>query len=111
MLAGHPASFLLAELTARNLKPLLERMAQLPRVFPQARLAVVADRALQSREWLMREAGAVHFAVSPRDLALLAGVACRHLDQVPKPHRTITEQIWAGLPWRASRDAGISNRR
>ena len=102
MLAGRPASFVVAELTATNVKALLERIARLQRDFPLARVAVVADRSLEGREWLMREAGVVHFAVSPRDLALLAGVACRHLDQVPKPQRTITERIWASLPWRGS---------
>ena len=50
-----------------------------------ARLAVVADRSLAGYEWLMREAGAVHFVCSPRQVGPLAQLACRHLAQVPPP--------------------------
>jgi hypothetical protein len=47
----------------------------------------------------MREAGAVHFVDSVRHVGLLARLACRHLAQVPPPQQTLTELIWAGLPW------------
>ena len=50
--------------------------------------------------WLMREAGAVHFVDSVRQVGLLARLACRHLAQVPPPQQTLTERIWAGLPWK-----------
>lgn len=102
MLDARPASFLVAELTRTNATALLDRVARLPRDFPLARLAVVAARSLERWEWLMREAGAVHFAVSPRRLRPLARVASHHLEQVPKPQRTLTERIWASLPWRGS---------
>jgi hypothetical protein len=97
-LARSPASFLVLELGG-NVADLLHRTARLPREFPAARLAVVADRSLASYEWLMREAGAVHFLCSPRQVAPLARLACRHLDQVPPPPQSLTERIWANLPW------------
>jgi hypothetical protein len=49
--------------------------------------------------WLVREAGAVHFVDSVRQVGLLARLAWRHLAQVPPPQQTLTERIWAGLPW------------
>jgi hypothetical protein len=97
-LAKSPASFLIVELRG-NVADLLHRMARQPREFPAARLAVVADRSLAGYEWLMREAGAVHFLCSPRKVGPLARVACRHLAQVPPPQQSLTERIWASLPW------------
>ena len=99
MLARHPASFVVAELTRANAGALLDRMAWLERDFPLTRVAVVAERSLASCEWLMREAGAVHFTVSPRQLRPLVCLAVRHLEAAPRPQRSITEQISASLPW------------
>jgi hypothetical protein len=105
-LAESPASFVVLELGG-NVADLLRRMARQPRDFPAARLAVVADRSLAGYQWLMREAGAVHFLCSPRQIAPLAQLARRHLAQVPPPSQSLTEQIWANLPWgRAGRDEG-----
>jgi hypothetical protein len=97
-LAESPASFLVLELGG-NVADLLDRMARQPRDCPAARLAIVADRPLAGYEWLMREAGAVHFLCSPRQVGPLAQLACRHLAQVPPPPQSMTERIWAGLPW------------
>jgi hypothetical protein len=99
MLAKAPASFLVVELSAGGAGALLQRMARLERDFPLARVAVVADRSLAGYEWLLREAGAVHFLCSPRQSGPLADLARRHLAQAPPPPRSLTEQIWAGLPW------------
>jgi len=54
---------------------------------------------LAGYEWLLREAGAVHFLCSPRQCGPLADLACCHLSQAPPPPRSLTQQIWAGLPW------------
>jgi len=95
-----PASFLVLELSSENVERLLRRLAWLDHDYPQARAAVVADRRLGHYEWLMREAGAVHFLCSPREVRLLAEVACRHLAQVPVPAQDLAERIWSSLPWR-----------
>lgn len=99
MLARWPASLLVVELTRRNARALIERMASLGREYPRARIAVVAERSLAPWEWLMREAGAVHFTVSPRRLGALARLAVRHLGAAPRPARSLTERIWDHLPW------------
>lgn len=94
-----PASFVVVELTRTNASALLERIAWRERDFPLARVAVVADRDLGFCEWLMREAGAVHFTVCPRRLGPLARLALRHLDAAPRPRLPLIERIWASLPW------------
>jgi hypothetical protein len=98
-LARWPASFVVVELTRTNATALLERMVWLERDFPLARVAVVADRALGFCEWLLREAGAVHFTVSPRRFGPLGCLAVRHLDAAPRPRLSLPERIWASLPW------------
>jgi ActR/RegA family two-component response regulator len=97
-LAANPASFAVIELRA-NVEGLLRLLARQQRQFPAARLAVVAGRSQADYEWLMREAGAVHFLCSPRQVAVLARLACRHLAEVPPPQQSLAERIWAGLPW------------
>ena len=97
-LAENPASFVVVEL-GKNAAGLLRLLANQPRQFPAARLAVVADRSRADYEGLMREAGAVHFLCSPRRVGLLARMACRHLAQAPPPQQGLAERIWASLPW------------
>jgi len=78
-LVESPASFLVVELLEGNVHPLLARMMRLPREFPTVRIAMVADRSLADYEGLLREAGAVHFVCSPRQLGPMAKMANRHL--------------------------------
>jgi hypothetical protein len=109
-LAQSPASFVILEL-AGDVAGLLRCLARQAREFPRARLAVVADRRLAGYQWLMREAGAVCFCCSPRRVGRLAQLACRHLAQVPPPPQSLTERIWAGLPWGRERGRGEGGRR
>ena len=97
-LIANPASFAAIELGA-NVAGLLRLLAMQQRQLPAARLAVVANRSQAGYEWLMREAGAVHFLCSPREVAVLARLACRHLAEVPPPQQSLAERIWASLPW------------
>ncbi len=94
-----PVAFVIAEADRQNLDDLLRRMAWFSRDFPHARIAVVAQRNMARFEWLVREAGAVHFLTSPRRLTPLAGLVVRHLANVPLPSQTMMERIWASLPW------------
>ncbi|MGA2259321.1 MAG: hypothetical protein ABSG53_32000 [Thermoguttaceae bacterium] len=98
-LAQTPAAFVIAEATRENLDNLLQRMIWMSRDFPQARIAVVGQRNMARFEWLLREAGAVHFLTSPRRLAPLAGLVVRHLANAPLPPQTMLERIWGSLPW------------
>ncbi len=98
-MAQTPAAFVIAEAARENLDSLLRRMAWFCRDFPQGRIAVVAPRNMARFEWLLREAGAVHFLTSPRRLTPLAGAVVRHLANVPLPSLTMVDRIWASLPW------------
>lgn len=99
MLQQHPSSFVVVELTRSNPPSLLQRMLGLEHDFPLARVAVVADRSLADWEWLMREAGAVWFASSPRQLGPIVAMVRRHLELVPIPPRSLADQVWHNLPW------------
>jgi len=100
VLEQSPASFLVAELTLANADALLARMAGLERQFPRARVAVVAERSLAEYEWLLREAGAVWFATSPRELKPMIAIVQRNMQLTPLPARDLTQQVWDSLPWR-----------
>ncbi|NLX94825.1 MAG: hypothetical protein GXY83_01480 [Rhodopirellula sp.] len=99
MLASHPSSFLVVEMTHANIDGLLELLKRVKRQYPRVRTAVVTEPPLADYQWLLREAGAVHFVFSRRATGPLALIAHRHLTQAPEPRRSITERIWAGLPW------------
>ncbi len=99
VLVDAPASFAVVELTGGNADLLLERMLRLNRELPLCRVGVVADRNLADCQWLIREAGAVHFTCSPRRLKPLAELARRHLDRAPVHKQSPTRRIWANLPW------------
>jgi hypothetical protein len=99
-LAAAPASFLAVEVSAGNLRDFLRRMVWFSRDFPAARVAVVAARRLVDGQGLIREAGAIHFVLSPRHLAPLAELAIRHLANLPLPPQTLVERIWTSLPWK-----------
>ena len=99
-LDSHPASFLIVELSERNTAPLVHQLLDTTRDRPRARVAVVAPRRLASCEWLLREAGAIHFVCSPRAVGPLAAMACQHLAAVPEDEpRSLRERIWQSLPW------------
>ncbi len=101
-LGQSPASMVVVEL-AKDIDGVLRQLSRQRRCFPAVRAAVVAERSMAAYEGLMREAGAVHFVDSPRQVGRLAQIACRHLAQVPPPQQTLTERIWANLPWAGSR--------
>ncbi len=99
MLPGYPSSFLVLEATPVSIDGVLDYLARIKRQYPLARAAVVADPSLSGHEWLIREAGAVHFLTSRRGAGPLALVARRHLSQIPEPRHGLAERIWAELPW------------
>ncbi len=94
-----PASLAIVELTAENSLWLAETIVRERYAHPRLRIAVVADRAYAAEEWLMREAGAIHFLTSPRRIDLVAQIVHRHFAQIPPPQLSAVERIWASLPW------------
>jgi hypothetical protein len=94
-----PASFAVLELDNTNIDGLVDSIKNWQEEFPLFRFAVAADRGLASYKWLMYEVGAALFICSVRKTADLAQTACRHLAQVPALQQSLTERIWASLPW------------
>jgi hypothetical protein len=94
------------ELTAANAKQLVATLLRLQRDLPEARAIVVAKRQLAGHGRLMREAGAIHFVISPRSLAAVADIVRRRrieLDAaaIHEIDDTVDPQpaIIANLPW------------
>jgi hypothetical protein len=98
-LDASPASFLAIELTESNIESLLARLVDLGRRRPAACALVLASRGKEPYEWLLREAGAVHVLFSPRRVTSAVRLATRHLTRAPKEERTLSESVWARLPW------------
>jgi hypothetical protein len=94
-----PASFLAVELNESNLESIVDRLQDVRNRFPLARAAVMCDRSLASCEWLLREAGAVHVAVSTRDISTVIRLAERHFAQVRQPVVGMRQSVWDRLPW------------
>jgi hypothetical protein len=98
-LSDWPNSLLVLELTGGNGEMLISRLSDLGREFSGAAAVVVTERRWHGYEWIVREAGAVHFAVSPRCMGLVARLARRHLAAVPEKEMSPVQKIWASLPW------------
>jgi hypothetical protein len=101
-LAAAPASLLVVEVSDSNLGGVLDLAADVEHIFPWARLVAVAARDGEDREWLLREAGAIHFTTSPRTAATLARLAARHAARIPLPRAALVAEIWDSLPWQES---------
>ncbi len=104
LLTRWPSSFVVIEVSREEMAAVLGLLVRWERDFPLARAAVVAERSLAEWQWPLREAGAVWFTASPRELAAVATIARRHLEQAPEPRLGIAERLWRGLPW--GRDEG-----
>lgn len=99
LISDSPASLAIVELTAGDAVQTAETVSKWNAAHPRMRIVVVADRDQVEHEWLMREAGAIHFLVSPRRVNLVAQLVHRHFAQVPAPQLSALERIWASLPW------------
>lgn len=93
-----PAAFVLLELTAANCDRALDLLFEISTRRGVA-AAVAAERSMKDYEWLVREMGAVHFLVSPRELPALVGMAERFARRMPAPEMELEESVWANLPW------------
>jgi hypothetical protein len=104
LLAESPASFAVLEVSETKIGKTLDFILNWQAEFPLFRFVIVADRDLTYYKWLMQEAGAADVICSVRKIGSLAQIACRHLAQVPPLPQSLSERIWANLPW--SRGAG-----
>jgi hypothetical protein len=98
-LEAAPHSVVAVEALAQNLISMTKALSDWSRRFPHARFIALAARDLEPHELLLREAGAIHVAFSPRSPASLLRLIRRHLARAPRPELTLEEANWAGLPW------------
>jgi hypothetical protein len=102
-----PAAIVALELTADKREPVLSALVRIGRLFPNALSLVFAERSLASWEDAVREAGAIHFIVSPRRLDEMGEIVRRrmmdvsHHAAVAAEGETISieQRIVASLPW------------
>ncbi len=97
-----PTSFVVVELSEAGLPRVLAFLAELARRWPHAAALVVAERPLAEHEWLVREAGAVHFDVSPRAAADWARIAQNHFRRAPQQASPLAALAGQELPWEES---------
>jgi hypothetical protein len=83
-LSQRPSAMVALELTAEKKEPTLAALVRIGREFPQAAPIVLADRTLTAWEDLAREAGAIHFVVSPRKLAEVGEIARQRITNLPE---------------------------
>ncbi|MCH8924492.1 MAG: hypothetical protein IIA67_15250 [Planctomycetes bacterium] len=87
------------ELVPQGVERVLAALEELDRRFPHAVPIVLAARSMRAHGPLMREAGAMHFASSPRRLDVVAQLVRRHLDRMPEPAGSLRDTVWARMPW------------
>ncbi len=100
-LQQRPGSFVALELRPESVAAVIGLLVRINRRFPATCSAVLAPRKLASHESLIREAGAIHVAFSPRQLAFVKVLAQRHFDQLRHDELSVRERIVARLPWGA----------
>ena len=88
------------ELAPQRAEQVLAALEELDRRFPHAVPIVLASRGMKAYGPLMREAGAMLFAVSPRRLDIVARLVRRHLDRMPEQTDDLRDAVWARMPWR-----------
>ncbi len=98
-LSGRPASFVALELVSGNAEAVIRRLLDLGRRFRHAKAVVLAGRGLESYEWVMREAGAIHVLFSSRDLSAAARLVNQYMQGVSEPAVGFHEAVWQELPW------------
>lgn len=66
---------------------------------PASLPVVLVERRLADWCWRLRELGAAHVVVSPRQLGPLREIAVRLERRWPAPTTSWTEKLWVALPW------------
>lgn len=94
-----PASLLALELTATNIKSMIEALPRMTRWYPLARAVILGDRVMLEFDWLLREAGAVGTTFSPRRLDPLMRLVERHFASIQARAQTTSGCIRLRLPW------------
>jgi DNA-binding response OmpR family regulator len=96
-----PASSVLVEWSRSRRGELALFLDRLTRRFPGVQAIALAERDARRDELLAREAGAIHFVRSPRELAAAAQLIRRHKQThtAVQPGDDLLELVWQSLPW------------
>jgi hypothetical protein len=102
-----PAAIVALEFTADKREPVLATLMRIGRMFPNVVPLVFAERRLAGWEDAVREAGAIHFVVSPRRLEEVGEMFRRRMINVTQHAAmaaedetlSIEQRIFATLPW------------
>ena len=94
-----PASLMAWEVTSDNLEQIARRLRELPRSFPSAQAMVFGRPELRCAEWALREAGAIHFVSSPRNLTATARLVKRYLATRPERETRTENPASHERPW------------
>ena len=97
-----PTSVVGVELSGSNIDVALEFVAEAASRFPAAAVFVLAGHEQRAYGGLARELGAIDFVASPRSIRLQAEWIHRRLAQTPSSAMSVTDRIWAELPWSSS---------
>jgi hypothetical protein len=95
-----PASFAALEIGAENVVAATEALWEFYERYPSGRAAVLAERGIATLERAVREAGAIEFIVSPRELDRILAAAKRHFSGLPRAMHALPEEVFRALPWR-----------
>ena len=98
-----PRSFLGIELTETNFDTVLDMLICLPQSYPRAIAVILTNRYLRDYEWVLRQAGAIDFLVSNRNLRSLIRMTRRHIELTSADSADLLPNIWQRLPWRSRR--------
>jgi hypothetical protein len=92
-------NLLALELREDNLEHVYQGVVEVRQQFPNAAVIVLMDRALRDHEWDLRELGALHVAISQRNLDPVARLVQRFVKQSPDLQQDPDEFAWNRLPW------------
>ena len=96
-----PRSLLGIELTKTNFDAVLDTLVRLPRSYPEAIAVILTNRHLRGYEWVLRQAGAIDFLVSNRDLRSLIKTTRQHIELTSVDSPAPLPNIWQRLPWQS----------
>ncbi|MEX2113213.1 MAG: hypothetical protein WD845_08515 [Pirellulales bacterium] len=98
-LALAPTSLAALELTPANLANVIAMTRDITAMHPWAAVVVLAEPELAACEPVVREAGALHFFVSPREFDGWRQTVLNHFGRIPLRTGEFAESVWESLPW------------
>ena len=102
LLSDAPKSIVAIEMAGDTLSVsrAIDQILSLGTEFPGMKWIVLADRAAQTCEPMLRELGAVHFIASTRRAGEVAHIVAKHLQNRQAVLSTsLADTLWRSIPW------------